>query len=73
MSKVWTESETDLLCDLYKKGKPVPTLARRFNVSEAAIRQRVSYYGIYRSREHLSAVRREASGLENVTPRQKPL
>ena len=61
--KRWTAATLNEMLQRYRDGVSVADLAKTYNVTASAIRQQASKYGVTRTAEYLSTVRREASGL----------
>jgi transposase-like protein len=64
--KQWTAATLNEMLQLYRDGVSVADLAKIYDVTASAIRQQASKYGVTRTAEYLSTVRREASGLPGV-------
>ena len=64
--KHWTPQTLNEMLQLYRDGVIVADLAKTYDVTDSAIRQQASKYGVTRTAEYLSTVRREASGLPGV-------
>lgn len=61
--KRWTAATLNEMLQRYRDGVSVADLAKTYDVTSSAIRQQASKYGVTRTSEYLSTVRREASGL----------
>lgn len=61
--KQWTAATLNEMLQGYRDGVSVADLAKTYNVTASAIRQQASKYGVTRTAEYLSTVRRAASGL----------
>jgi transposase-like protein len=64
--KQWTAATLNEMLQLYRDGVRIEKLAKKYGVTADAIRQQASKHHVYRSGDHLSQVRREASGLPGV-------
>ena len=64
--KRWTAATLNEMLQGYRDGVSVADLAKTYDVTSSAIRQQASKYGVTRTAEYLSNVRREASGLPGV-------
>ena len=64
--KQWTAATLNEMLQGYRDGVSVADLAKTYDVTASAIRQQASKYGVTRTAEYLSTVRREASGLPGV-------
>ena len=62
--KQWTAATLNEMLQLYRDGVRIEKLAQKYGVTADAIRQQASKRHVYRSEDHLSRVRREASGLQ---------
>jgi len=56
----WRRDDVAALCEAWRNGEDIGVLCDRFGRSENAIRQQLHFYGVYRSAEKLSEVRRKA-------------
>jgi len=64
--KRWNPQTRVEMLQLFRDGVAVEKLAEKYGVTPTAIRQQASEYGVHRTPEYLSNVRREASGLPGV-------
>ncbi len=64
--KQWTVATLNKMLQGYRDGVSVTDLAKSYDATASAIRQQASKYGVTRTAEYLSTVRREASGLPGV-------
>ena len=64
--KQWTAATLNKMLQGYRDGVSVADLAKTYDVTASAIRQQASKYGVTRTAEYLSNVRRKASGLPKV-------
>ncbi len=61
--KRWTAATLNEMLQGYRDGVRIEKLSEKYGVTADAIRQQASKYGVTRTAEYLSNVRREASGL----------
>tara|TARA_Y100001938_G_C7900018_1_gene334184 strand:- start:35 stop:493 length:459 start_codon:yes stop_codon:yes gene_type:complete len=67
--KQWTAATLNEMLQGYRDGVSVADLAKTYDVTDSAIRQQASKYGVMRTAEYLSTVRRKAH--ENRAPQEK--
>ena len=64
--KQWTVATLNRMLQLFRDGVSVEKLAEKYNRTPTAIRQQACKHGVHRTKEHISAVMRKASGLPAV-------